>query len=387
MARLSLSLIGAVQRAAREHQLTDLLALTLEAHPPFANRLLAASGLPQAEEVETDTEVRTRRGRPVDLEVIALDGRGVRVARLWSENKTGARYQPEQLPDYATDLPETPAARQLITIVDERSKVPVDDTSPETPRWLSFTWRDVAMMAWEAGRSAAALKDRPVWREAAMKRSAPASERILVELLTYLEEEHGVVLEPLGHVHVAAFANSVQTGTILEELVRRAGELMHSDADGETDWSDDGAAVWQAFSPSGTWAEALEGYPELQAADTDRWSADRLGEPAFGVGYTLPGELRDRLLSNELRDWRDIVEAEGFSVADDGFMRVWKTKYLAELIPKGATHEAQARALATWADGALKALARHDPGVPLPPKPAPGRRKGKVADESEAAVS
>jgi hypothetical protein len=392
MARAALSLLGAVRRAVREHRLTDLFAFTLEAHPAFANRLLTATGLPEAEEVETDVEVRTRRGRPVDLEVIALDAHGGRIARLWSENKTGADYQPDQLPDYASDLPDTPSARQLITIVNDLAEVPEDADSPDSPRWRAFTWRDIAVMAWEAGRAAVPLERRPEWREEAMKRSAPLSERILAELLNYLEEEHGVVLEPLGHAHVAAFAYAVETGTIIEELLKRAGELMHADADGEPDWSEDGDAAYQLFAAEATWAEALEGYPELQAADTDRWSADRLGEPAFGVGYTLPGALRDKLLSSDARQWRDAVEAEGFSVADDnGLMRVWKTKYLAELIPKGATHEVQARELAQWGDEALRVLAQHDPDVTLPPKPVRRRRKGEAAEaedggEAEAAA-
>ena len=386
MARAPLSLFAAAQRAAREHRLTDLFALTLEAHLQFANRLLDASGLPRAEDVETEVEVRTRRGRPVDLEVIALDARGGRLARLWSENKTGSDYQPDQLPDYATDLPDTPAARQLITIVNDLAEVPEDPESPNAPRWQSFTWRDIAVMAWEVGRSAPSREDRPIWRELAMRRSAPASERILAELLTYLEEEHGVVLEPLGHAHVAAFAYMSETGTVLDELLKRAAELMQADTDGGVDWSDDADALWQLFNPEGTWCEALEGRPELQAADTDRWSASRVGEPAFGAGYSLPMSLRDKLLSNELRAWRDAVEAEGFAVADDDDnLRVWRTKYLAELIPVGATHEAQARELARWADDTLETLARHDPGVTLPPKPV-RRRRGQDAQPNDEAV-
>jgi hypothetical protein len=199
----------------------------------------------------------------VDLEVIALDSGGGRIARLWSENKTGADYQPDQLPDYAKDLPASPAARQLITIVNDLAEVPEDANSPDEPRWKPFTWRDIALMAWEAGRAAASSADRPIWREAAMRRNAPASERILAELLTYLEKEHEVALDPLGHAHVAAFAYTVETGDILDGLLTRAAELMHADADGGTAWTGDGDAVAQYFSAQGTWAEALEGYPEL----------------------------------------------------------------------------------------------------------------------------
>jgi hypothetical protein len=158
------SFFDAVRRAKREHRLTDLLALVLEAHIGFACKLLAASGLPAAQQVRTRTEVPTQRGRPVDMEVLAYNARGAVIARLWSENKAGARYQPEQLPDYADDLAMQPSARQLITIVDALSEVPFDEQSPDAPRWEGFTWRDIAVMAWEAGREATELADRPTWR-------------------------------------------------------------------------------------------------------------------------------------------------------------------------------------------------------------------------------
>ncbi len=365
MARAPRLLFSAVQRAAREHRLTDLFVLTLEAHLLFANRLLRACGLPDAAAVETDTEVKTRHGRPVNLEVVALDARGERIARLWSENKAGARYQRDQLHDYATDLPESPARRQLVTIVDDRSEVPEDAVSPAAPRWRAFTWRDIAVMAWEAGREAAGDEDRPDWREKAMRPSARASERILTELLTYLEEEHGVVLEPLGHAHVSAFAYMAETSSILHDLLKRAGELIHVDADGAVAWSDEGDGLWQFFDSTGTWVESLDGYPEAQGGGQRPVELERVGEPAFGAGYSLPAKkLRDWLFSSELRAWRDAVEADGFSVADDGdILRVWRTKYAVELIPHGVTHEAQAQELARWVDGALTALAGHAPNV------------------------
>lgn len=84
--------------------------------------------------------------------MVGFEDHGVAVARLWSENKTGARYQPEQLPDYAEDIPTDPAARQLITIVDDHSEVPGDELSAPSSRWKGFTWQEVAVLAWRAGR-------------------------------------------------------------------------------------------------------------------------------------------------------------------------------------------------------------------------------------------
>ncbi|MDQ2761915.1 MAG: PD-(D/E)XK nuclease family protein [Actinomycetota bacterium] len=167
MSRAPKSLINAVRRAKREDRLTDLVAMVLEEHVGFANRLLGAADLPPAAEVRASPQVTTRHGRHPDLEVVGLDARGAAISRLWSENKTGADYQPEQLPDYAEDIPDRPGRRQLITIVDEIGEVPPDQASPDAPRWLGFTWQQVAVMAWKAGREEAPEAEKADWREAA----------------------------------------------------------------------------------------------------------------------------------------------------------------------------------------------------------------------------
>jgi hypothetical protein len=384
MSRAPQSLITAVRRAKREDRLTDLVAMVLEEHIGFANHVLREAGLPKAVEVRASAQVTTRRGRHPDLEVLGLDERGAAVCRLWSENKTGANYQPDQLPDYAEDLPEHPARHQLITIVDDMSEVPRDEQSPDAPRWRGFTWQQVAVMAWEAGRESSPGVDRPDWQRAARRPQAPASQRILLELLNYLEEEHGVVLNPLGHEHISAFAYMDETIAVLQELVTGAASHTHADLDGELEWSDKSDSLWQCFAAAGTWAEALEGSPDIESANTDHWSSDRIGEPAFGAGYTLPGTVAPVLLASDSQSWRDAVEADGFSVrpsSDGDWLYIRRTKYVAELIPAGATLDAQTRVLGKWLDDALQALARHDPGVQPPPKPVPRRRR-KGATES-----
>lgn len=235
MARAPQSLFEAVRRVKGEDRLTDLLALVLETHLGFANKLLHAAGLPPAEEIQAVPQMPTASGRCVDLEVLARS-RGSVVARLWSENKVGARYQREQLPDYARDLAAFPKPHQLITVVDKPSEVPVDELYPAVPRWRGFTWRDIALMAWEAGDEVSPDEERLPWDEVALRPESPARQRLLFELLTYLEEEHGVVLDPLGHAHVAALAYIADTGDILEELLRRVGEFAHVDTDADIKW-------------------------------------------------------------------------------------------------------------------------------------------------------
>ena len=362
MARPRQTLLHAVRRAKREHRLTDLLILALASHLGFANRLLDEAGLPKVADVEVTPEVYTRNGRPVDMEVLGYDADGVPVARLWSEHKVGAEWQPDQLPDYATDLPELPARRQLITIVDDLSEVPPDPLCPDNPRWAPFNWRQVAVMAWEAGRDAAGHADKPIWQEASLRPDAPASQRILFELLNYLEEEHGVVLDPLGYETVAAFAHMTKTGAILDELIKRAGEFARAETVAGVKWSNEGTMLWQAFSAAGTWAEPVGGHPTLVANDNDEWS--RIGEPALGAGYSLPGTHADAFRTEPTQAWRDTVATDGFHVAVfGGWVRVWRTKYLAELIPLGVTLDTQATEVARWVDETLSTLATHDPGI------------------------
>lgn len=129
----------------------------------------------------------------------------------------------------------------------------------------------------------------------------------------------------------------------------------------------DSYKLWQTFDADMTWAEPLGGAPKLYAAEDDEWSDSRIGEPALGTGFSLPEANADELLSEAMRTWRDVVQAQGFSVSvEDGFVRVWRTKYLAELIPAGVTLDMQAHQVARWVDETLAILAQHDPGLTAP---------------------
>lgn len=373
MPRRASLLLRAARTHKREDRLTELFAVVLSGHRAFAHRLLETSGLPPRGDVEVATQVRTGRGKFVDLEVVSLDLDGTVLGRLWSEHKTGSAYGKDQLLGYAEDLEHIGGRRQLITIVDR-----LDEAAP-SPRWMRFTWRQIAVLAWEAGREAGG----PLWRDAALSPDGAAQQRLLHELLSYLEEEHATVLNPLTHLHVSAFAKTSETHEVLYALLERAADLSSKDPDAGVDWPKDSLhQYWQSFASEGTWAAALEGYFELTVAESDEWTYDRAGEPAFGAGFTLPGDLQDQLRSSALQQWRRSLEAERVSVAEwEGYVRVYRTLYLAELIGKGPTIDAQARALANWADESFAVVSAHDPKVTRKPPVKKARTAAKSASD------
>lgn len=368
------SLLRAVRTAIREDRLTELFAVVLDGHPAVARRILERAELPSEGAVEVSTQVRTRRGKRVDLQLVALDADQHVVGRLWSEHKTGSGYGPEQLPNYAAELAEFPGKTQLITIVDQL--VEADD-----PRWKRLTWQEVATMMTEVG----CAEDGPEWRQRAISGDTLARQRLLHELLSYMEEEHGTMLDPIDHLDVIAFARANRTSELLVAVMERAAEQSSLTPDGPVGCSpkDDWGAYWQCFKRPGSWAERLEGYAELHAGDEDLWAYPRVGEPAFGAGFTLPIKYYDMLRDSTNREWLQAVEGEGFSVAadvDGYYARVYRTKYVAELISAGDM-DAQATVLARWMDDAVDALEKHDPGLqPVPDPPKRGSRKALTAD-------
>jgi hypothetical protein len=90
-------LIRAARTAVREDRLTEILAVVLEAHHPFARRLISEAGLSARGIVEVSTQVATPRGKRIDLQILSIDAQGHLVARLWAEHKTGSPFSVGQL--------------------------------------------------------------------------------------------------------------------------------------------------------------------------------------------------------------------------------------------------------------------------------------------------
>ena len=257
-------MLRAARTAIREDRLTELLAVALRCHEGFARRLLDVAGVPAPGTIEVSTQVRTRLGKRVDMQLLALDATGRHVVgRLWSEHKTGAGFGPGQLRGYATELAQFDGKTVLITIVGHLREVPADSPAQR------FTWQDIATLAWQVGRED---NDDVSWRAAACEPDAPARQRLLHEFLSYLEEEHHTVLKPISHLDVVAFAYANGAAATINAVLERAADLSPLDPDGSCGWDgNDLGKYWQYFKlpeagrnhltgiPSCTWRRTTNG--------------------------------------------------------------------------------------------------------------------------------
>jgi hypothetical protein len=175
--------------------------------------------LPPPTSVSASTQVRTDETRRVDLQVLGVDGSGSISGRLWAENKTGAGYQPDQLLSYRRSLAKIPGRSQVITIVPRKADAVPEAESVGVP---ILTWQRVAEIAWSSARN---HEQDPQWRISARRAATSAGLRLLEELISYLEEDHAVTLDPVRFEHIQAFQLANETSEALVELLARTADL------------------------------------------------------------------------------------------------------------------------------------------------------------------
>jgi hypothetical protein len=372
-----------------ENRLTEVFATVLEAHEGFAKALFDRVGveLPDAVRFKAFTQRAVAEGARPDMVLLALQGQHL-VAQLWSEHKiSGGGFRDLQLEDYRDALAKERSQTRLLGIV---AGV---DSGPEGLDWGLLTWQEVAELANSVGTSwSTAHGAGRNWRASALEPTAPARERLLHEFIWYVEEENDAVVNPLDSESLQAFQNAATTTEGLLTLLERAGQHMAPEFEPEEDelaGADDGSYYWQLFAtPAGSWMNRIqeagfEAYPELMAASDDLWWADSRGEPALGIGYTLDDRLYEALAADA--DWLGrLAHASVDLDIYEGWVRVFCTKPIADLLGEGATLDEQARALAHWAKQGLTTVGELDPGdFELPSKRR--RRHGRGKSEADGA--
>jgi hypothetical protein len=377
---------------SRENRLTEVFATVLEYHDGLARALFkgARVDLPDGNlRFEVFTQRAVAPGARVDMVLLAY--RGPRLgAQLWFEHKVGGgAFRDLQLEDYRDALAAERAPGRLVGIVAE-----IESDTSTGADWSLLTWQEVAELANHIGREWGKSNgvDRD-WRTSALEPTAPARERLLHELIWYLEEENGAVVNPLDADNLQAFVHAEETTQGFITMLERAGEHMRPHFEPDQDGLDGdpgGGRYWQLFEvPEGSWLRRIadaqfEAYPELMASPDDRWWAESRGEPAFAAGYTLDGRLYERLAADGGGVHR--VQEAGVDLAIyDDLVRLFCTKPVKELLNEGQTLDEQAHVLAQFAKRSLTIAADLDPGeFEFPSK---RKRRARLPDGDDAGTA
>jgi hypothetical protein len=351
-----------------EDRLTELLATVLQHDAEAAVAVVEAVGLTVRDEAELSFEASTQLsfsfGR-LDLEVIVAMPNGGVHGRVWFENKIGAGFQPDQLPRYGRALASRSGESVLVVIApsDYAVETPSAKQIAEFGGWTWITWARLADL----------IAPQP-FNEVVRKKLADrtALEEMRLEFVNYLRERRLAVMDPLQHLDIIAVSREARAHEVIDDLFERTVQSVHNGGRyiSAWPWSDPGFNRGQAFEAAGAdaWFGPHEGWFELQLQPDDYWAADRTGEPAFAAGITFQHKkgrtIREEITAKERAAWRAELSASGFSInarADDQYVRIYATKYLAELLTAGATLDQQARALATWVVESFDALLQRPP--------------------------
>ncbi|MGH2861469.1 MAG: hypothetical protein ACRDLT_08170 [Solirubrobacteraceae bacterium] len=394
----SLVLAASSHRTSKENRRTELYAAVLDEHDGFAGEVLKHVGLPTADRYEASTQ-EFRQDGFVDLILIGFDSRGVRRTVLYGEHKEPAgKWQPGQpkkyLPHLAAEQPPS-AARRLVAVVDSAADVhgrvrhraggsmsAVEraaqlQTRKREPNLVYTTWQAIGGCAEQAGQKAY-LVDHPGetdglrWREYAALPTAPARERLLLELIWYLEDKGYAVTTPLTKEQVAIYHQAIALDETLLQLIKTAADFL-TEADAPTIARlklkphggadvDDG----QRFDTSrDTWLDAWGGELWLSIQPDTRTSRTR----EAGLRIWVEAYFDEKGLGQRLANRKGFIDQIGerklrFEPYDDE-LSINDSIPVTQLF-KYKTIEEQARVISDWATGAFERLLTLRPGKPPP---------------------
>ncbi len=344
------------RRYGVEDQLTEVFATVLEANDDLARGLFVAAGLPAGERFVVRTQVEVVKGSRPDMLVDSFRRDNAHVSRLWCEHKVDSTYLPRQRERYAEALRNRPGesgASRLIVITHH-----VADAADRPGDWIGFTWQEIGELVERVGRAWA----KRGWREEALQPDAPAKWRLAYELLWYLEEKGLATVHAFNAANLAAYELLNDTEAALMALLERSAQQSRSLEVLEQD--SDSLSHWVQFKLPSGWLEELGDEIvsiEILAANRDYWSADRLTEPALGVGLSFSASLHEDL--SVKTGWIEQLGAAGFSFALwEDWVRVYRTRPLRDLLEAGDSFGNQAALIRDWTDEGVEALRHLDPG-------------------------
>lgn len=383
----SVAVAAASNRHSAENRLTELYATVLETHEGFARRILERVHLPWQEDYAVWTQEALPVSGRIDLILRGFDSSGTLATVLYAEHKEpGGGWQQGQPAKYLKDLSRDTrrgAGGRLLVVVGSRKDVAgrvrqraraaaaiaVTEASrlalkERSPRIAFTTWQEVGGIADEAGQAdGASGRD---WRDAATRPDAPAAQRVLLELIWYLEEKGYAVTKPLTTEQVGIFHQAVELDATTDALTAGATERLLDDRiagfklakSPRTSVND---AQYQRFvPPERSWVSRYNG--KLYLGFDEEFGSDRARQSQLAASVTveLPRKQAQRLreqggFMKQLRKRNLRFEV------DDAGGYCW-TSLVASELASLPTIEAQTERLADWAKNALESLLTLKPG-------------------------
>ena len=322
----------------------------------------------------------------IDLVLRGFDSSGTLTTVLYAEHKEpGGGWQPGQPGKYLRDLARETghgAKGRLLVVVGSREDVAgrvrqraraqaataVEEaiqlaTRQRNARVVFTTWQELGGLAEEAGQSTAHTNGD--WREAASRPDAQAGQRVLLELLWYLEEKGYAVTQRLTKDQLAIFRQAQALDATIGALIAGAAERL-TDEKVAGFWLEkptrksaaDG--LYQRFvSPSRSWVARYDGKLYLGLDEEPAADGSRRDQLTFSVSVELHRRQAERLRERGAFMTELKARKLQFDVDEAGYC--WSSLPADELAAI-ETIEGQIDHLAAWAREALAAVLTLNPG-------------------------
>jgi hypothetical protein len=226
------------------------------------------------------------------------------------------------------------------------------------------TWQELGGLADAAGQEAERSDGN--WREAATQPDAPAAQRLLLELVWYLEKKGYAVAKPLEKRQLAIYRQARELEATLGALVAGATERLTDERVGRF-WLEkprreavDDAPGQRFVTPTGSWVHRYKGKLYLEFDDEPDPEGPRTRELRVSATVYLPTGQADRL---RLRSaFMSDLASRGLHFAVDEYGGYcWAALPASELTALSSIDE-QIERLAVWAKDAFATLLALKPG-------------------------
>jgi hypothetical protein len=366
-----------------EDRLTEVLATTLEVHEGFCRLLVDRFGLEDRAahyEICTQKTIGADRTR-IDLAITGHDLRGTTSATVFVESKYnparrlhGYWFHSDQYNRQRAALDRESGTKLLVGIASasdlDRLSGPEELRPDYDPTEKAYdaviSWNEVVAIARRAGGE-------PGWEQAARKPDALAAQRVLLEFVTYLNQE-GAPMGAVDDDDIFVLRRSAVAEERVERLLEIAGEAVAGqvstgadvyEVEADNESPNGSARMWVTVEPpESTWMSELRDAQLIVMITGAEYGEERsVGVPfAYaGLAWNAGKEGRDAISASA---WAAKAKSAALDLYWDGNMcSVLAGKPLEQALEGGDTLHDQATRLAEWASPAIRAAMK----LPNPP--------------------